>query len=293
MLVFILMGAVSASENVTDTSTNGDVVTGDVLASPDNSQASSVANSNVGNVTNVTKNNNSNLLSSPNNGGGSVLGAPDDSFTALQSLINSASPGSTVSSDVNNALLASPTDGTDLLGAPDDSFTALQAIIDNAAAGSTITLDRNYKFYSSYDIAYERGITIANGLTIYGSGYTIDGSNRASIFNIQGAAVLYDINFINGNGPYQNGGAIYIGGGGIPNGDFNVRATDSYGSDGFADWTRSSSGAKQYTDSQGRSVAKLVDANIYQTINFDAISTLYFSVSFASSLCNIFEYSYV
>ena len=46
MLVFILIGAVSASENVTDTSTNNDVVTGDVLASPDNSQSSSVADSN-------------------------------------------------------------------------------------------------------------------------------------------------------------------------------------------------------------------------------------------------------
>ena len=108
MLVFILMGAVSASENVTDSSTNNNAVTGDVLASPDNSQASSVAdsNKNVGNVTNVTKNNNSNLLTSPNNGGGSVLGAPDDSFTALQALINAAS-GSTVTLNKNYKFYAS------------------------------------------------------------------------------------------------------------------------------------------------------------------------------------------
>ena len=170
MLIFILMGAVSASENITDSSTNNDAVTGDVVASPDNSQTSSVANSdnnNVGNVTNVTKNNtNSNLLTSPNNGGGDVLGAPDDSFTALQSLIN------------------------------------------GAASGSTLILDRNYKFYADYDSAYVVGVLIKNPLTINGNGYSIDASNSARVFKLTNKVTVNNLTFVNAyvNG---SGGAVY------------------------------------------------------------------------------------
>ena len=164
------MGAVSASENVTDTSTNNDAVTGDVLASPDNSQTSSVAdsnnnnNNNVGNVTNVTKNNNSNLLSSPNTGG-HVLNAPDDSFTALQTLIN------------------------------------------GAASGSTLTLDKNYKFYADSDSAYLNGIVSSNPITINGNGYIIDASNAARIFSLKSTVNIYNLTFANAL-VNANGGSV-------------------------------------------------------------------------------------
>ena len=168
MLVFILMGAVSASENVTDTSTNGDVVTGDVLASPDNSQVSSVANSNVGNVTNVTKNNNSNLLSSPNNGGGSVLGAPDDSFTALQSLINGAASGSTLTLDKNYKFYADY-DSAYVNGI----LIKNQLIIDGN--GFTIDGSNSARIFKLVNAVTVNNLTFANAL-FNGSGGAVFGS---------------------------------------------------------------------------------------------------------------------
>ena len=92
------------------------------------------------------------------------------------------------------------------LSAKDDgTFTALQEKINNAPAGSTITLENDYKYNADFD---KNGILIDKKLSINGNGYTIDGSNRARIFNGYGQGiVLNNINFFDGFS--LNGGAIY------------------------------------------------------------------------------------
>ena len=92
------------------------------------------------------------------------------------------------------------------LSAKDDgTFTALQEKINNAPAGSTITLENDYKYDADFD---KNGILIDKKLSINGNGYTIDGSNRARIFNGYGQGiVLNNINFFDGFS--LNGGAIY------------------------------------------------------------------------------------
>ncbi len=242
LLIFILMGAVSASENVTDTSTNNDAVTGDVLASPDNSQTSSVAdsnnnNNNVGNVTNVTKNNNSNLLSSPNTGG-NVLNAPDDSFTALQTLIN------------------------------------------GAASGSTITLDKNYKFYADSDSAYVNGINITKSITINGNGYTIDGSNSgARLFVLYDHVTMNNLSFANvlHNG---SGGAVYAKYTNI-HGNFNTQQSDVNYWTIVRDTCHIKTDNRIYIDPFGSTDSKGSNARPYfyqDNILFDDINSLDISV---------------
>ena len=68
----------------------------------------------------------------------------------------------------------------DILADTAGTFTQLNQKIQNEA---NITLDKNYTFTSG-DVS--SGITINKDIVIDGAGYTIDGANQASIFNIFG-----------------------------------------------------------------------------------------------------------
>lgn len=91
------------------------------------------------------------------------------------------------------------------------TFKDLQTDIQNAQNG-VVTLSRNYKFDSSVDSEnLKNGISISD-LTINGDGHTIDGSNLARIFNVQGGSVvLNNIKFVNGHTPEESdGGAVLV-----------------------------------------------------------------------------------
>ena len=77
------------------------------------------------------------------------------------------------------------------------TFKELQEKIDNAPEGSTIYLLNNYTYDDSFTSS---GITISKSVTIDGNGFTIDGLNKARIFNItaEDNIVLKNIRFING-----------------------------------------------------------------------------------------------
>ncbi|WP_405322275.1 peptidoglycan-binding protein [Methanobrevibacter thaueri] len=97
------------------------------------------------------------------------------------------------------------------------SFTDLDDLINNQyGSNDTITLSCNYTFNGTDDddSGFIHGIIINRGVTIDGNGCTIDGSQKARIFNIgkYGAVKFLNINFINGkatgSGEETDGGAI-------------------------------------------------------------------------------------
>jgi predicted outer membrane repeat protein len=87
----------------------------------------------------------------------------------------------------------------DILTDSAGTFTQLDDQIQGASAN--ITLDKNYT-YASDDSRVSSGISIDKDITIDGAGYTIDGANQASIFDISGGShvVLKNINFVNAKG---------------------------------------------------------------------------------------------
>ena len=97
------------------------------------------------------------------------------------------------------------------------SFTDLNDLINNQYySNDTITLSCNYTFNGTDDddSGFIHGIGINRAVTIDGKGCTIDGSQKARIFNIGngGAVKFLNINFINGkatgSGWERYGGAI-------------------------------------------------------------------------------------
>ena len=109
--------------------------------------------------------------------------------------------------NANNDLSSSQ---DEIISAPDDGkFSTLQNKIDNAAPDSTIYLENNYTYNSAFTA---EGITISKPLTIDGKGHTIDGNEKARIFNVTNSNVIFkDIIFVNGyTQDYSGqGGAIY------------------------------------------------------------------------------------
>ena len=102
-------------------------------------------------------------------------------------------------------------------GASTGSFTDLNDLINNQYySNDTITLSCNYTFNGTDDddSGFIHGININRGVTIDGNGCTIDGSQKARIFNIgdSGSVKFLNINFINGkatgSGLETDGGAI-------------------------------------------------------------------------------------
>ena len=88
------------------------------------------------------------------------------------------------------------------------SFTDLNNLIASGNADNPITLNRNYK-YTDDDSDFNNGININHAIIINGAGFTIDGSNKARIFNITSDNVIFnDITFINAYRIGSNGGAI-------------------------------------------------------------------------------------
>ena len=97
------------------------------------------------------------------------------------------------------------------------SFKDLDDLINNQySSNDTITLSCNYTFNGTDDddSGFIHGISINRGVTIDGNGCTIDGSQKARIFNIGngGEVKFLNINFINGkatgSGWERDGGAI-------------------------------------------------------------------------------------
>ena len=87
---------------------------------------------------------------------------------------------------------------------PDGTFTDLANEIENA--NGELNLTRNY-VYNNKDIKYKRGININKSIIINGNGFTINGKNLTSIFNITSDnSVINNIYFINSRGNFS---AIY------------------------------------------------------------------------------------
>ncbi len=88
------------------------------------------------------------------------------------------------------------------------NFTALQDEIDSSTDFLDITQD--YVYDNSTDYELIKGIEInKNDFTINGNGYTIDASNQARIFIINGTNItINNLNLINGKS--NNGAALYI-----------------------------------------------------------------------------------
>ncbi len=89
-----------------------------------------------------------------------------------------------------------------------DSFTDLNQLIEELT-GTELTLTKNYTFDLNKDLPFLEGITIDKQLTLKGDNYTINGLNKARIFQITASNVEIDnTNLINGYNSV-NGGAIY------------------------------------------------------------------------------------
>ncbi|MBR6024037.1 MAG: hypothetical protein IK044_03620 [Methanobrevibacter sp.] len=88
------------------------------------------------------------------------------------------------------------------------NFTALQEEIDSSTDSIEITQD--YVYDNSTDYELNKGIQInKNDFTINGNGYTIDASNQARIFAVNGTNItINNLNIINGKA--NNGGGIFI-----------------------------------------------------------------------------------
>ncbi|MBR6023704.1 MAG: Ig-like domain repeat protein, partial [Methanobrevibacter sp.] len=109
----------------------------------------------------------------------------------------------------NNDLLSLPTNNNDsVIGAGWESFTKLNETI-NSAQGDTIDLCDNYVFTPGEDDAFVNGIRIDREITIVGHDLTIDGANKARIFDIYAPVTIKNLVFVNGNSS-SSGGAIDI-----------------------------------------------------------------------------------
>ena len=111
----------------------------------------------------------------------------------------------TIANNDNNLII----EKEPLLGNSDvKTLTELQTELRNVGEGETITLSSNYE-YSTGDPT--GGIGISKAITIDGNGYTINGKNSARLFYIgSNNVVIKNLNFMNGNGGGQSGGAIFI-----------------------------------------------------------------------------------
>ena len=100
------------------------------------------------------------------------------------------------------------------------TFTELQQLIDDHSSTAPLVLQKNYKFTVGVDDQegnnYTGGITISKSIQIIGRGNSIDGSNKARIFNITGDSILVRINTLflinanSSNADNTDGGAIYV-----------------------------------------------------------------------------------
>ncbi len=90
------------------------------------------------------------------------------------------------------------------------TFTDLAEEISNAD-NNIVTLTKDYKYDSSKDSSYAKGISLSK-ITINGNNHIIDGSSLARIFTLRSAnATLNDIKFVNGHSARNsNGGAILV-----------------------------------------------------------------------------------
>lgn len=108
-----------------------------------------------------------------------------------------------ISADQTDSFTTS--DGIDSIS-NSSSFAYLNNLI-NSGNDSTVYLDRNITYDENDDSCFVNGIVIDRPLNIFGNGYTINGANKARIFNITSDNVfLRGINFINANS--YEGGAI-------------------------------------------------------------------------------------
>lgn len=139
----------------------------------------------------------------------SILDESIDDIGAL-----SSSDEELISDENDDGDVLSKADGeAELSEDPGNFYDLYQAI--NGNDDSTIELTRDYVFGDSGS-QLDRGIVINRSVTINGNGITIDGSNKARIFNITADNVIINnITFKNGNatGSYAGediyGGAIY------------------------------------------------------------------------------------
>ena len=89
------------------------------------------------------------------------------------------------------------------------SFRDLNDTINGGNRGDRINLTENYRYDSTKDADFNRGILIDRSVTIYGNGITIDGAKTVKIFDvIRGNVVFCGVTFINGNST-TGGGAIF------------------------------------------------------------------------------------
>ena len=128
-----------------------------------------------------------------------------------------------------------------------NTLTQLQSELRNVGEGETITLSSNYAYANGDPTG---GIGISKAITIDGNGYTIDGKNSARIFYIAANGVtLKNINFVNGNGGGQSGGAVFIRGEScsIDNCNFTSNIVSYYGGAVYGDAAKTTIKNSQFT----------------------------------------------
>ena len=110
------------------------------------------------------------------------------------------------------------------------NFTALQNEINDS--GDSLEITQDYTYDNSTDYEVNKGVLInKSDFTIEGNGYTIDGANQASIFEIIGDNItILNLNIINGHSDWA-GGAVFGNSNLILN---NVTFTNNYAMAGGA-----------------------------------------------------------
>ena len=101
----------------------------------------------------------------------------------------------------------------DALGEGQKSFEQLDEEIhdESVPEGGLIELNSSYTFSDTDNVSVGTdGIDITKDVTIDGKGYTLDASNKASIFKIANNAHVILKNIVFSNGNATNGGAIYV-----------------------------------------------------------------------------------
>ncbi|WP_298536099.1 hypothetical protein [uncultured Methanobrevibacter sp.] len=161
----------------------------------------------------------------------SILDESIDDIGAL-----SSSDEELISYENDDGDVLAKADGEAELSEDPGTFYQLEHAI-NGNEDSIIELTRDYTFGDSGS-KFEKGIVINRSVTINGNGITIDGSNKARIFNITADNVIINnITFKNGKATYINdvediyGGAIYWSGanGSAVNCIFNDNNANQYG----------------------------------------------------------------
>ena len=131
-----------------------------------------------------------------------VLSATPNVDTISANVNNGENNNDTLSvNDEKNILSAGLESGNNnLLGADEDigSYSNLAKLIKLTKAGETLMLPHSYKYDSSIDSAYAKGITLDRTIIIDGNGKTIDANNQAAGFTISANnVVLKNFNLIN------------------------------------------------------------------------------------------------